>query len=279
MSAAAGTFVEELGRAVREVRWRMRVSQRELAAQLGVSKSWVGRVESGEVSAALAVVGRVAADLGLTVVLIPGPAAGTDLEDPRRDGASGDHGRPDDVGARGEVADDPLVPTDSDHIGDGEDIGDGGARGAGAPWRDGATPGPPQGTGRGRVGSPSFDADPRAAALVERWRERAEREGVRDAAGRRMPAHLVAYPMSYPHHWWVVRHPHRSLRRRPIWSFTFRTPTAAAVLLVGDNPPPLGLHPDGGWPMQGRPSAEVRAQWPPTFPVRPRWYPPPLSGN
>ena len=238
MSAAAGTFVEELGRALREVRWRLRVSQRELAEQLGVSKTWVGRVESGEVSAALAVVSRVAADLGLSVTLVP------------QDASAGDGAV---IGAV------TSADADDDRL-------------------EEPAPGPPP---PGRTGhwSPPFDTDRDAAALVQRWRERAEREDVRDAAGRRMPAHLVGYPMSYPHHWWILRHPTWSLRKRPIWSFTFRRPTAAAVLRVGDNPPPLGLHPSGGWPLQGRPSEEVRAQWPPTFPVRPRWYPPPLSAR
>ncbi len=100
---------------------------------------------------------------------------------------------------------------------------------------------------------------------------------MRDAAGRRLPAHLVAFPMSYPHHWWFLRHHGWSLRRRPIWSFMHGRPLARSVLRIGDNPPPLGLHPDGGWPMQGRPGPEIRAGWPPTFPVRPRRYADPLE--
>lgn len=244
MSAAAGILVEELGRALREVRWRLRVSQRELAEQLGVSKSWVGRVESGEVSAALAVVSRVAADLGLSVTLAPQEGRAVPV-----DGALDPGERPEPSSRAGRPA---------------------------RPDEPAPCPPPP---GRTADWSPPFDDDPDASALVQRWRERTEREGVRDAVGRRMPAHLVGYPMSYPHHWWFLRHRLWSLTKRPIWSFTFRRPTAAAVLRVGDNPPPLGLHPSGGWPLQGRPSEEVRQEWPPTFPVRPRWYPPPLSGS
>lgn len=273
MSAAAGTFVEELGRALREVRWRRKVSQRELAEQLGVSKSWVGRLESGDVPAALAAVSRVAADLGLAVTLAQGPAvAPADGGDAGGlDGAVPQPTPPRPIGgtattawAATTTAAEPAAAVEP-----ALEPAGGPAPPAPAPVRL------PGGMEPGR--NASFTTRPEAAALVERWRARADRERVRDAAGRRMPAHLVAYPMSYPHHWWFVRHPLWSLRRRPIWSFTFRTPRAAAVLLVGDNPPPLGLHPDGGWPMQGRPGDDVRAQWPPTFPVRPRWYPPPLT--
>ncbi len=69
MDSMSPTLVQELGAALREVRWRLRVSQRELAEQLGVSKTWVGRLESGEVSAALAAVSRLVADLGLQLAL------------------------------------------------------------------------------------------------------------------------------------------------------------------------------------------------------------------
>gem|GEM_PF-1207840 len=44
-------------------------------------------------------------------------------------------------------------------------------------------------------------------------------EEVRDAAGRRFPAHCSARPILFPHHWWFVRHPALPRRYWPTWTW------------------------------------------------------------
>ena len=44
-------------------------------------------------------------------------------------------------------------------------------------------------------------------------------EEIRDAAGRRFPAHCSARPITFPHHWWFVRHPPLPRRYWPTWTW------------------------------------------------------------
>ena len=46
--------------------------------------------------------------------------------------------------------------------------------------------------------------------------------GVRDAQGRRHPAHCEATKVNCPPTWWFVRNPHRPRTSWPAWSFTAR---------------------------------------------------------
>lgn len=187
---SAPDVVTAVGRALREARFRLGVSQRDLATRLGVGKTMIGRLENGD---GLEVLARVAAVLerlgfGLTVI---------DLEPP--------------------------------------------ATAAGAPDE--------------------------SRSLVEAWRRRVDDEEVRDAAGRRPPAHATPVPLRVPHWWWVVRHPGTPWADRPTWTWQRRPVEAHVAKRLGVNPPPSGLPPRGGAPMQGWPTTEWR--WT-ASPPRPR---------
>ena len=95
--------------------------------------------------------------------------------------------------------------------------------------------------------------DEEGTAIVARWRERVDEEDVRDAAGRRTPAHRHVFPIRVPRRWWVARHPEVPWVRRPLWSFSRDVTWGHVVHRLGRFPSYVGLHPVGGAPMQGYP--------------------------
>ncbi len=103
------------------------------------------------------------------------------------------------------------------------------------------------------VVDPPFPRDPQAAAIVAFWRQRVQEEGVRDAAGRRPPAHRHVYPLKVPHPWWTARHPRTPWVFRPVWSWTRHITWTHVVRRFGRYPAYVGHPPCGGAPMQGRP--------------------------
>lgn len=101
--------------------------------------------------------------------------------------------------------------------------------------------------------SPPHGGDPELADIFACWRDRVDQELVRDAAGRRPPAHRHVYPLLVPHSWWVARHPGTPWVLRPVWSFSWSITWRHVVRRLGRYPPPVGLPPRGGAPMQGYP--------------------------
>ena len=164
------------------MRYSRALSQRELAVQLGVGKSTIGRFEKGQLTGPLAMLQGMLDDLGFEISLVDrrGPA---------------DRARPD------------------------------------------ADPHP----------------DAEAEAIVACWRRRVDDEEVRDAAGRRTPAHVHVFPIRVPHRWWVARHPGTPWVLRPVWSWSRFASWPHVVLRRGRYPAPVGRPPRGGAPMQGYP--------------------------
>ncbi|GAA1902153.1 helix-turn-helix domain-containing protein [Lapillicoccus jejuensis] len=327
MIEVAGSLGAQLGAALRTERFLRSTSQRALARELGVSKSFIGRLESGDLTGSAAAVARLVERLGLAfAIVVPDEDLGAAMVDDspqarelaerwrrsasaRHDGGScqGDDPVPDEDGAQ--------VGGQGGGAGGGAGGGQGGGAGGGAgdpagaehdrpapgphpPRRDDpgierapegppgwllssrhpeelTVPGQPPPTRAGRrvvVGTPAawrslrldrFYDDPVAQVVAESWQRRAEAERVRDAAGRRMPAHVVCFPLQLPRMWWPCRHIGWDWRRRPIWSWRRHPLWVVEVLVTGPNPPPVGAHPFGGCPLQGHPSEDTRGDWPP----------------
>lgn len=344
MMEVAGTLGSQLGAALRAERFLRSTSQRALARELGVSKSFIGRLESGDLRGSAAVVADLVERLGLAfAIVVPDDALGAamvdDSDEARRLAEEWRTARqPDDQDDTHEAAASPFddaggtPPPGSDRPsttrgpaagGDGPALDgptldgpvlDGPALDEPAPdeslddkdapppppgrrpsWlassrtttaEDLTVPGRPPPTGQGRrvvVGTPAawrsmrmdrFYSDAGVRTVAESWLHRAEAERVRDAAGRRMPAHVVCYPVQLPRSWWYCRHVAWSWTRRPIWSWRRQPLWEDEARRTGPNPPPLGAHPDGGWPMQGRPSDDTRGDWPPDPRRRFVWFRP-----
>ena len=100
---------------------------------------------------------------------------------------------------------------------------------------------------------PPCPREPEAAAIVVFWRQRVKDEEVRDAAGRRAPAHRHVYPLKVPHRWWTARHPRMPWVLRPVWSWTGHITWTHVVRRLGRYPSYVGHPPCGGAPMQGYP--------------------------
>ena len=180
--AESPSFVTLLGDALRGVRFAGGLSQRDLAAQLGVGKSTVARLESGVLSSAWLLVEQVLERVGFEVTVVD-----------RRT-----------VAQREPV--EPPCPRDLE-----------------------------------------------AGVIVGFWRQRVGEEGVRDAAGRRPPAHRHVYPLKVPHRWWTARHPCTPWVWRPVWSWTRGITWTHVVRRLGRFPWYVGHPPRGGGPMQGYP--------------------------
>lgn len=100
---------------------------------------------------------------------------------------------------------------------------------------------------------PPHWGDAEVAEILTAWRDRVDEEHVLDAAGRRPPAHRHVYPLRVPHSWWFARHPRTPWVLRPVWSFSRYITWHHVVRRLGRYPPPVGLPPRGGAPMQGYP--------------------------
>ncbi len=107
--------------------------------------------------------------------------------------------------------------------------------------------------GQREPADPPCPRDPVAAQIVVFWRQRVEDEGVRDAAGRRPPAHRHVYPLKIPHTWWTARHRGVPWVMRPVWSWARYITWAHVVRRYGRFPSYVGHPPCGGAPMQGYP--------------------------
>lgn len=367
MVEVAGSLGEQLGAALRTERFLRSTSQRALALELGVSKSFIGRLESGDLRGSAAAIAALVQRLGLAFAIVvpdedlggamvddspeardlaerwrrsnparrddvgrdssdareqldepsaapatrtshtphPTPPGGT-TRGPTRGAAGERHvddgglksGESGSAGGRGSVGEggpafrpqemigeDDVVGGHGGPAGDEEPIGgdEGGHPDQRPSWmvssrnalEELTVPGQPPPERAGRrvvVGVPAaqrslrldrFYDDPVAQVVAASWLRRAEAERVRDAAGRRMPAHVVCFPIQLPRTWWACRHIAWDWRKRPIWSWRRRPLWVVEALMTGPNPPPVGAHPFGGYPLQGHPSQDVRGDWPP----------------
>ncbi len=271
-----------------------------------MSKSFIGRLESGDLRGSAAAVARLVEALGLAfAIVVPeedlgaswvdAPAPAQPGADPWHEASAG-HGSfdPAEVADAGDAGDAVCRPPTGAAAWFSDDTGDRDAIGGGSDDGDGRDDesvdaddleAPTAATGREErvaIGLPAawrslrtdrFYADPALQVVAESWVRRAEAERVRDAAGRRMPAHVLCFPIQLPRTWWYCRHVGWRWERRPIWSWRRDPLWRREVELTGANPPPLGAHPYGGCPLQGWPSEATRSEWPPEPAVlrRARW--------
>lgn len=76
-----GLMVEKFGHILRKIRISKQLSQHELAVRLDISRSHVGRLETGEKLPSLAMLFRIAAALGVQASSIIAEMEGRKAED------------------------------------------------------------------------------------------------------------------------------------------------------------------------------------------------------